>query len=84
MLTIGDSAPMPVVFDTGTTEDILDAALAKRVGLKVVGHFNLVESTAFRVKSGHDGNGPEHASPRPRRIARHSGPKRIFDAVAGT
>jgi hypothetical protein len=41
MLTIGDSAPMPVVFDTGTTENTLDAALAKLVGLKVIGHFNL-------------------------------------------
>ena len=41
MLTIGDSAPMPVVFDTGTTENILDAALAKREALKVVGRFNL-------------------------------------------
>jgi hypothetical protein len=46
MLTIGDSAPMPVVFDTGTTEDILDAALAKRLGLKVVGHFNLVDDAS--------------------------------------
>jgi len=46
MLTIGDSAPMPVVFDTGTTEDILDAALAKRVGLNVVGHFNLVDDAS--------------------------------------
>ena len=41
MLTIGDSAPMPVVFDTGTTENILDAGLATRLGLKVVGRFNL-------------------------------------------
>ena len=41
MLTIGDSAPMPVVFDTGTDENILDAALATRAGLKVVGQFNL-------------------------------------------
>ncbi len=46
MLTIGDSAPMPVVFDTGTTENILDAALARRIGLKVVGHFNLVDDAS--------------------------------------
>ena len=46
MLTIGDSAPMPVVFDTGTTENILDAALAKRAGLKVVGHFNLTDDAS--------------------------------------
>jgi len=46
MLTIGDSAPMPVVFDTGTTEDILDAQLAKRLELKVVGHFNLVDDAS--------------------------------------
>ena len=46
MLTIGDSAPMPVVFDTGTTENILDAALGKREGLKVVGHFKLVDDAS--------------------------------------
>lgn len=46
MLTIGDSAPMPVVFDTGTTENILDATLARRLGLKVVGHFNLVDDAS--------------------------------------
>ena len=43
MLTIGGSAPMPVVFDTGTTENSLDAALGKQIGLKVVGHFKLVD-----------------------------------------
>lgn len=43
MLTIGDSAPMPVVFDTGTTENILDVALGKQVGLKTVGRFKLVD-----------------------------------------
>lgn len=46
MLTIGDSSPMPVVFDTGTTENILDAALGKRAGLKVVGTFNLVDDAS--------------------------------------
>lgn len=46
MLTIGDSAPMPVVFDTGTTENILDATLARRVGLKVVGKFRLVDDAS--------------------------------------
>jgi hypothetical protein len=46
MLTIGDSAPMPVVFDTGTTENILDAALAKRIGLKGAGHFKLVDDAS--------------------------------------
>ena len=45
-LTVGDSAPMPVVFDTGTTENILDAGLAKRLGLKVVGRFNLVDDAS--------------------------------------
>jgi hypothetical protein len=43
MLTIGDSAPMPVVFDTGTTENSLDATLGRRLGLKIVGRFNLVD-----------------------------------------
>ena len=46
MLRIGTSAPIPVVFDTGTTENILDAALAKHVGLKVVGRFNLVDDVS--------------------------------------
>lgn len=46
MLKIGDSAPMPVVFDTGTTENILDAGLAKQIGLKVVGHFKLVDDVS--------------------------------------
>jgi hypothetical protein len=46
MLTIGDSAPMPVVFDTGTTENILDAALAKRLGVRVVGQFDLVDDAS--------------------------------------
>ena len=46
MLRIGKSAPIPVVFDTGTTENILDAALAKQVGLKVVGHFKLVDDVS--------------------------------------
>jgi hypothetical protein len=46
MLTIGDSAPMPVVFDTGTTENILDATLARRVGLKGAGHFKLVDDAS--------------------------------------
>lgn len=46
MLTIGDSAPMPVVFDTGTTENILDAELARRLGLKIVGKFNLVDDAS--------------------------------------
>jgi hypothetical protein len=46
MLTIGDSAPMPVVFDTGTTENSLDATLGRRLGLKVVGRFNLVDDAS--------------------------------------
>lgn len=46
MLRIGDSAPMPVVFDTGTTENILDAALARQNKLKIVGHFKLVDDVS--------------------------------------
>jgi hypothetical protein len=46
MLTIGDSAPIPVVFDTGTTENILDAGLGKLIGLKVVGNFKLVDDVS--------------------------------------
>src|SRR6185295_18569442 len=43
MLTIGDSEPLPVVFDTGTDENILDSAYATRAGLKIVGHSTVVD-----------------------------------------
>jgi hypothetical protein len=46
MLTIGDSAPMPVVFDTGTTENSLDAPLGKLIRLKIVGRFKLVDDVS--------------------------------------
>src|SRR6185369_9139653 len=61
MLTIGDSAPMPVIFDTGSDENVLDAALAKRAGLKIVGHFNLVDDA-----SGKSQEVPTAATPDPR------------------
>lgn len=50
MLRIGKSAPVPVVFDTGTTANSLDATVAKQVGLKVVGHFNLVDDVSQKSK----------------------------------
>jgi len=46
MLTIGDSAPMPVVFDTGTTENSLDVPLGKLIRLKVIGRFKLVDDVS--------------------------------------
>jgi hypothetical protein len=46
MLTIGESAPIPVVFDTGTDENILDAPVAKRAGLKIVGHSTVVDGAS--------------------------------------
>src|SRR3954471_10082529 len=61
MLTIGDSAPIPVVFDTGTDENILDAALARRAGLKVVGHSTVVDGA-----SGNTLEVPVVATPDPR------------------
>jgi hypothetical protein len=61
MLTIGDSAPIPVVFDTGSDENVLDAALAKSAGLKVVGHFNLVDDA-----SGKSAEVPTVSTPHPR------------------
>ena len=48
MLTIGDSAPLPVVFDTGTDENILDSAYATRAGLKIVGHSTVVDNGSGR------------------------------------
>lgn len=61
MLTIGDSAPLPVVFDTGTDENILDTALATRAGLKVVGHSTVVDGA-----SGNTLEVPVAATPDPR------------------
>jgi len=61
MLTIGDSAPIPVIFDTGSDENVLDAPLATRAGLKVVGHFNLVDDA-----SGKSTEVPTAATPDPR------------------
>ena len=50
-----------MVFDTGTDENILDAALATRAGLKVVGHFDLVDGA-----SGKSLEVPTAATPDPR------------------
>jgi hypothetical protein len=44
MLTIGDSAPLPVVFDTGTEDNILDSSYSARAGLKVVGRAPLIDA----------------------------------------
>ena len=62
MLTIGDSAPMPVVFDTGTDENILDAALATRAGLEVLSDI----STSLDGASGKSLEVPTAATPDPR------------------
>jgi hypothetical protein len=43
MLTIGDGPPAPVVFDTGTDQNILDTNYAKRLGLKVVGNAQIID-----------------------------------------
>jgi hypothetical protein len=61
MLTIGDSAPLPVVFDTGTDENILDAAYGTRASLKVVGHSTVVDGA-----SGNTLEVPVAATPDPR------------------
>jgi len=61
MLTIGDAAPLPVVFDTGTDENILNVGLATRAGLKVVGHSTVVDGA-----SGNSLEVPTAATPDPR------------------
>ena len=61
MLTMGDGAPLPVVFDTGTDENILDSAIGTRAGLKVVGH-----STVIDGASGKSLEVPVAAMPDPR------------------
>jgi len=80
MLTIGESAPMPVIFDTGSDENILDAQLAKRVGLKVVGQFNLVDDA-----SGKSLKVPTAATPDPRLsgVPLDSKIVRLFDYRSG-
>ena len=43
MLTLGDGPPTPVVFDTGTDENVLKEAYAKHLRLRVVGRTTLVD-----------------------------------------
>ena len=50
MLRIGKSAPVPVVFDTGTTENSLDATVARQIGLKVVGHSEVIDDVSQKSK----------------------------------
>ena len=50
MLTIGDAAPLPVIFDTGTDENVIDEPLATKAGLKVVGHSTSVDGATGKAK----------------------------------
>jgi hypothetical protein len=44
MLTLGDSPPAPVVFDTGTDENLIIESYARRLGLKVVGSAPMLDA----------------------------------------
>jgi hypothetical protein len=44
MLTLGDGPPAPVIFDTGTDENILNASYVERLRLKAVGESLLVDA----------------------------------------
>jgi len=49
MLTIGESPPLPVVFDTGTDENIVDSAYAAKAGLQIVGHSPLTDGATNKT-----------------------------------
>jgi len=49
MLTIGGKTPLPVIFDTGTDENILDSGYASSAGLKIVGHSTVVDNGSCRT-----------------------------------
>jgi hypothetical protein len=48
MLTLGDGPPAPVVFDTGTDENILSEAYAKRLKLKIVGSSPMIDGATLK------------------------------------
>ncbi|MET0245403.1 MAG: retropepsin-like aspartic protease [Sphingomonas sp.] len=54
MLRVGDAAPVPVVFDTGTNGNLVDAGLADRLGLPNTGPSPSVDGSTGKPVPGHD------------------------------
>ncbi len=54
MLRVGDHPPAPVVFDTGTSGNILDLAYAKRLGLPNLRPSNATDGTLGHVVEGYE------------------------------
>lgn len=54
MLRVGDAAPVPVVFDTGTNGNLLDIGLADRLGLPNTGPSPSIDGSTGKPVAGHD------------------------------
>jgi hypothetical protein len=54
MLRVGDAAPIPVVFDTGTNGNLLDLKLADRLGLPNTGPSSSIDGSTGKPVPGHD------------------------------
>jgi len=54
MLRIGDAAPFPVVFDTGTNGNLVDTGIADRLGLPNTGPSPSIDGSTGKPVPGHD------------------------------
>lgn len=54
MLRIGDTAPVPVVFDTGTNGNLIDTGIADRLGLPNTGPSPSIDGSTGKPVPGHD------------------------------
>jgi hypothetical protein len=54
MLRIGDAAPVPVVFDTGTNGNLVDTGIADRLGLPNTGPSPSIDGSTGKPVPGHD------------------------------
>lgn len=52
MLTIGDHAPMPAVFDTGTNGNVIDMGVAARLGLENLGASKSIDGSTGKPVPG--------------------------------
>jgi len=53
IIKIGDNAPVPVLFDTGTTDEILDTSYAARLGLPRTGDSHVVDGASGKPVPGY-------------------------------
>ena len=54
MLRVGDSLPLPVVFDTGTNGNLLDLTVSDRLGLPNTGPSPSIDGSTGKPVPGHD------------------------------